>query len=94
MTLNEIFQTLKSLSKADLNSVKEYLESLELNFNGFEDFVLNHPELTFVIASGRQYYNILAQFPLASSKMVYIAENGGLVFKDDKCLYSNRSTQC
>ena len=40
MTLNENFQTLKSLSKADLNSVKEYLESLELNFNGFEDFLL------------------------------------------------------
>ena len=40
MTLNEIFQTLKSLSKADLNSVKEYLESLELNYNGFEDFLL------------------------------------------------------
>lgn len=40
MTLNEIFQTLKFLSKADLNSVKEYLESLELNFNGFEDFLL------------------------------------------------------
>ena len=30
MTLNEIFQTLKPLSKADLNSVKEYLESLPL----------------------------------------------------------------
>ena len=30
MTLNEIFQTLKYLSKADLNSVKEYLESLPL----------------------------------------------------------------
>lgn len=29
MNLNEIFQTLKSLSKADLNSVKEYFESLE-----------------------------------------------------------------
>lgn len=41
MTLNEIFQTLKSLSKADLNTVKEYLESLELNFNGFEDFLLS-----------------------------------------------------
>lgn len=41
MTLNEIFHTLKSLSKADLNSVKSYLESLELNFNGFEDFLLS-----------------------------------------------------
>ena len=30
MTLNEIFQTLKSLSKADFNSVKKYLESLPL----------------------------------------------------------------
>lgn len=38
--MNEIFQALKSLSKTDLNSVKEYLESLELNFNGFEDFIL------------------------------------------------------
>ena len=41
MTLNELFQTLKSLSKADLNSVKEYLESLELNFNGFKEFLLS-----------------------------------------------------
>ena len=41
MTLSELFQTLKTLSKADLNSVKQFLESLDYNYNGFEDFLLN-----------------------------------------------------
>ena len=41
MTLSELFQTLKTLSKADLNSVKQILESLDFNYNGFEDFLLS-----------------------------------------------------
>ena len=41
MTLSELFQTLKTLSKADLNSVKQFLESLDFNYNGFEDFILS-----------------------------------------------------
>ena len=41
MTLSELFQTLKTLSKADLNSVKQFLESLDFNYNGFEDFLLS-----------------------------------------------------
>ena len=41
MTLSELFQTLKTLSKADLNSVKQFLESLDYNYNGFEDFFLS-----------------------------------------------------
>ena len=41
MTLSELFQTLKTLSKADLNSVKQFLESLDYNYNGFEDFLLS-----------------------------------------------------
>ncbi|MDD6969814.1 MAG: hypothetical protein SPH83_09090 [Treponema sp.] len=40
MTLSELFQKLKTLSKADLNSVKQFLESLDFNYNGFEDFLL------------------------------------------------------
>ena len=41
MTLSELFQTLKTLSKADLNSVKQFLESLDYNYNGFENFLLS-----------------------------------------------------
>ena len=41
MTLSELFQTLKTLSKADLNSVKQFLESLDYNDNRFEDFILS-----------------------------------------------------
>ncbi|BDC95008.1 IS1595 family transposase [Treponema saccharophilum] len=41
MTLSELFQTLKTLSKADLNSVKQFLESIDYNYNGFEDFLLS-----------------------------------------------------
>ena len=41
MTLSELFQTLKTLSKADLNSVKQFLESLDYNYNRFEDFLLS-----------------------------------------------------
>ena len=37
MTLSELFQTLKTLSKSDLNSIKQILESLDYNYNGFED---------------------------------------------------------
>ena len=41
MALRELFQTLETLSKADLNSVKQFLESLDYNYNGFEDFLPN-----------------------------------------------------
>ena len=41
MTLSELFQTLKTLSKADLNSVKQFLESFDYDYNGFEDFLLS-----------------------------------------------------
>ena len=41
MTLSELFQTLQTLSKSDLNSVKQFLESLDFNYNGFEDFLLS-----------------------------------------------------
>ena len=38
MTLSELFQTLKTLSKADLNSVKQFLESFDYNYNGLRIF--------------------------------------------------------
>lgn len=55
----------------------------------FEDFVLSHPEIIFVIASGRQYYNIRSQFERTSDQLMYIAENGGFVFKDGQCIFIN-----
>ena len=59
---------------------------------GFEDFVLRHGELRFVIASGRQYFNIIDLFPKAYKNMVFIAENGGLVFDDDEVVYKDPMT--
>ena len=41
MLLNELLKTLKTLSKTDLKTIKDFLESLELDFNGFEDFLLS-----------------------------------------------------
>ena len=57
--------------------------------SGFEDFVLRHDELKFVIASGRQYFNIIDLFPKAYRNMVFIAENGGLIYENDEVLHKD-----
>ena len=52
-----------------------------------EDFipwVQSHPEIKTVIASGRQYYTLEHDmFPIKDS-LIFIAENGGLVFEKGK----------
>lgn len=45
----------------------------------FAKFVLEHPEIKVVIASGRQYANIRTLFPDIADNLTYIAENGGIV---------------
>lgn len=55
----------------------------------FEDYVLSHDEINFVIASGRQYYNILDLFPRCNKKLIFIAENGGLVCRNDQVLHKD-----
>lgn len=40
-----------------------------------------HPRgVRFVLASGRQYFNLAAMFPAVADKLFYFAENGGLIF--------------
>lgn len=57
-----------------------------------EDFipwVQSHPEIKTVIASGRQYYTLEHDmFPIKDS-LIFIAENGGLVFEKGKTIYRN-----
>lgn len=56
---------------------------------GFEEWVCAHPEIRMVIASGRQYYNIKKLFPKAGDRMIYLAENGGMVVENEKVIYAN-----
>lgn len=65
-----------------LNSKKEVPE-------GFREWVLKHKEIKMVIASGRQYYNIRKLFPGMEDSLVFMADNGGLVFENNKTIYIN-----
>lgn len=55
----------------------------------FMDWVKNHPNIKTVIASGRQYYTIVKDFAPISDKLIFAAENGGLVFENEKIIYKN-----
>lgn len=63
-----------------LNSNKELPE-------GFREWVLGHKDIKVVIASGRQYYNIKKLFPGMEDSLVFMADNGGLVFENNKTIY-------
>ena len=65
-----------------LNSKKELPED-------FREWVLGHREIKMVIASGRQYYNIKKLFQGMEDSMVFMADNGGLVFENNEIIYSN-----
>ena len=68
-----------------LNTAKEYPKD-------FPDFVKAHPEILFVLASGRQYYTLKEQFDAVCPGLVYIAENGAAVFRNDELLYEDTMT--
>lgn len=55
----------------------------------FETWVLAHPEILTVIASGRQYYALERDFIPIKDHLIFVAENGGLVFHKGKIIYSN-----
>ena len=56
----------------------------------FMDWVKKHTDIKTVIASGRQYYALEKDFIPIKDKLIFAAENGGLVFKDNKIIYSNK----
>ena len=46
----------------------------------FPSWVRSHPETVFVLASGRQIYELLKQFSEIKDELWYIAENGACVY--------------
>ena len=55
----------------------------------FLPWVREHSEVRTVIASGRQYYTILRDFPVGRDNITIIAENGGLVFDENNVFFSS-----
>lgn len=55
----------------------------------FIPWVLSHPEIKTVIASGRQYYTLERDFIEIRDHLTFIAENGALVFDQGKVIYKN-----
>ena len=55
----------------------------------FMDWVTHHPQIKTVIASGRQYYTLVKDFLPVQDSLIYVAENGGLVFEKEEIIYKN-----
>lgn len=55
----------------------------------FMDWVKTHPAIKTVIASGRQYYTLVKDFLPIRDQLIYVAENGGIVFERDNVIYLN-----
>ncbi len=55
----------------------------------FAEWVRCHPDIKTVIASGRQYYTLEKDFADIRDELVFIAENGALVFDRGEVLYKN-----
>lgn len=55
----------------------------------FVPWVKQHPEIKTVIASGRQYFTLRRDFEEIADELVYIAENGALVFENGEIIYCN-----
>ena len=65
-----------------LNEKKELPEE-------FIPWVKSHPNITVAIASGRQYFTLLQMFEEIKEQLLFIAENGGVVFLRGEILYKN-----
>lgn len=56
----------------------------------FPPFVQKHQgDIRFVIASGRQYYALKRDLESIADNLIFIAENGSLVFEKDEIIYQN-----
>ena len=56
----------------------------------FFDWVINHKDIKMVIASGRQYFSLLHEFAPIKDELLFIAENGGVVFDKGEIIYVDR----
>lgn len=55
----------------------------------FMNWVKSHSDIKIVIASGRQYNTIVRDFIPIKDKLIFVAENGGLVLENDEIIYKN-----
>lgn len=55
----------------------------------FSAWVKSHDEIQTVVASGRQYQTLRNMFPDIVEHLIYVADNGGFVFRNGEMLYSN-----
>lgn len=60
--------------------------------NEFIPFVKSHPEILFALSSGRQYYCLRKQFEQIADQLLFVAENGAVVFYKDEIIYKNIMT--
>lgn len=55
----------------------------------FIPWVKSHPGIKTVIASGRQYFTLEKDFRPIRDSLVFVCENGGLVYEQEQVLYRN-----
>lgn len=53
----------------------------------FCSFAASHKDIKMVIASGRQYFNLIKTFPNNVNDFIFIADNGAVVFEKGKPLF-------
>lgn len=67
-----------------LNSNKQLPEKLDQMIT-----ILKDRNICFGIASGRQYFNLYHQFQAYAKDMLFIAENGGIVYEGETPFYTD-----
>lgn len=55
----------------------------------FNEWVVFHKEIKTVLASGRQYFTLKAMFEEIDEHLIYVSDNGGLVFSHGDIIYCN-----
>ncbi|MGR5144843.1 HAD family hydrolase [Photobacterium sp. DNB23_23_1] len=82
------------MSNKEIKFIAVDMDGTLLDHNGHlpEDFFpiyqkLSQRDITFAVASGRQYYSLRNTFAPICDQMMFIAENGTLVMKGGKQLY-------
>lgn len=60
--------------------------------NNFEEVLnnLKKNDIKFIVASGRQYFNLYKQFEEFNDEFLYICDNGGIIFDDKEIMYINQ----
>ena len=90
MKLSELLQALKTFSRADLKSVKEFLESLELNFNDFQEFILDKkhtitcPHCNSLSIKKNGHKGLIQRFMCKDCNKTFTARNNTITFSSKK----------